>query len=159
MNTKTKADRASLAAFYQLKKLLKPGDTIYTRLCHVSKSGMMRVIDVYVIKDNVPLRISWSTADATGFTYNRKHEGVQVDGCGMDMGFEIVYSLSSALFPDGFGCIGKGESWGESCPSNDHSNGDRDYTIDGFQRIDSEGNETVMHWHSSGGYALRHRWL
>ena len=54
------------------------------------------------------------------------------------MGFAVIYELSQALFPKGFECIG------EKCPSNDHSNGDRDYT---------------PHHHNSGGYALKHRWM
>lgn len=59
-------------------------------------------------------------------------------GCGMDVGFSLVYNLGWVLFPNGFECVG------ERCPSNDHSNGDRDYS---------------PHHHSDGGYALRQRWL
>jgi hypothetical protein len=72
--------------------------TVYTILKHVSTSGMMRVIDAYIIRDNIPLRLSWSVAEAIGMTYNRKHEGVQIGGCGMDMGFAIVNDLSRVLF-------------------------------------------------------------
>jgi hypothetical protein len=78
--------------------------TVYTILKHVSKSGMMRVIDVYIIRNNEPLRLSWSVAELIGATYDRKHEGVKVGGCGMDMGFHIVNNLSMALF-----CPGKYE--------------------------------------------------
>jgi len=131
--------------------------TVYTKLDHVSKSGMMRVIDLYVIRDNVPLRISWSAALATGYKYNQKHEGMQMDGCGMDMGFAAVYALSRALWPKGFGCIGEG------CGSNDHSNGDRNYTPNRNEGItsDKDGNqrEVNTHWHSDGGYILNHRWM
>ena len=35
-------------------------------------------------------------------TYNIKHEGMAMGGCGMDMGFAAVYHLSLALFPKGF---------------------------------------------------------
>lgn len=72
--------------------------TVYTILKHVSSSGMMRVIDVYIIRDNIPLRLSWSVSEAIGMTYNKKHEGVQIGGCGMDMGFAIVNDLSITLF-------------------------------------------------------------
>jgi len=136
-----------------LLKKLKPGNTVWTNLVHVSRSGMYRVIDCFIIRDNSPRRISWLVAKAIGFRYDRRHEGVAVSGCGMDMGFHLVYSLSRVLFPTGHGCIGK------HCPSNDHFNGDRDYTIDGFARKDSNGDETVMHWHREGGYALCHRWI
>jgi len=89
------------AAIDELRAMLKPGDTIYTRLNHVSKSGMMRVIDLFVIRDNEPLRITWAACQATGTTYNGKHDGMRMDGCGMDMGFSAVYHLGSILWPDG----------------------------------------------------------
>lgn len=68
-----------------------------------------------------------------------KGDALVVNGCGMDMGFHVVYELGYTLYGrDGFICIG------ERCPSNDHSNGDRDYT---------------PHAHTDGGYALRYEWL
>ena len=67
-------------------------------------------------------------------------DGLKVSGAGMDMGFWLVYTLSRALWPDGYACIGEG------CPANDHSNGLREYTAG-------------KHQHSDGGYALRQRWL
>lgn len=67
-------------------------------------------------------------------------DGLIVGGCGMDMGYHLVYALARKLWPDGFDCIGPG------CPSNDHSNGDRDYTP-GHRH------------HADGGYCLKHRWL
>jgi hypothetical protein len=121
---------------------LVPGDTIYTRLVHVSRSGMYRVIDLYVIRDNVPLRLSWSAAVLLE-GYDRRHEGAKASGCGMDMGFHLVHNLGYALFPDGFECTGRDE-YMNRCPSNDHSNGDRDYT---------------PHHHSSGGYAFKQVWI
>lgn len=110
---------------------IKPGDTLYTNLIHVSASGMYRVLDVYKIVDNTLLRLSWSAAAACGLKYDMKHEGVGMRGCGMDMGFWLVYELSSVLFPDGFACIGAHPDGrlgpNLTCPSNDHTNGDRSY--------------------------------
>lgn len=85
----------------QLRAMLKPGTTIHTKLNHVSRSGMMRVIDLYVIEDNELRRITWLACKATATTYNEKHEGMRMDGCGMDMGFAAVYNLGRALWPDG----------------------------------------------------------
>lgn len=82
-----------------LLKVIKEGDTVYTSLTHVSRSGMYRVINLFVVKDNQIIRISWSVADVTGYTYNKKHEGVGISGCGMDMGYAIVYDLGRVLFP------------------------------------------------------------
>lgn len=121
----------------KLRELLKPGDVVYTTSRHTSTSGMMRVIDLFIYRDNEPQRITWDVCKATGFAYNNKHEGCRVDGCGMDAGFEVVYNLGCALWPNGYTCTGKG------CRSNDHSNGDRDYT---------------PHTHRESGYALKQRW-
>ena len=41
-----------LAALDELRAMLKPGDIIYTTLNHVSRSGMMRVFDVRVMRNN-----------------------------------------------------------------------------------------------------------
>lgn len=121
----------------RLRELVKPGDTVYTTLRHVSRSGMYRVINLTTIKDNEPLRLSGLAADLLE-GYDEKHEGCRASGAGMDMGFHLVYSLSSVLWPEGFNCIG------EKCPSNDHSNG-----------MDRE--KAVIH--KDGGYALIQRWL
>lgn len=105
-------------AIAQLRETLKPGTTVYTILRHVSRSGMSRDIDVYVMEDGEPRRITWSVAKAADLTYSRKAEAIKIGGCGMDMGFAIVYDLSRSLYDRGhtFTCIGK------DCPSNDHSN-------------------------------------
>ena len=137
----TKAQQAERQeAIEELRELIHPGDTLYTILQHRSSSGMYLAIDVYLIRDNVPLRLSWSVARATGLRYDERHEAVGISGCGRDMGFDVVHRLSRALFPDGFECIGSEKR----CPSNDHVNGDRNYE---------------PHMHSNGGYALRHKWI
>ena len=125
-------------AIARLKESVKPGDTVYTQLKHVSRSGMLRVIQVVKMEDNRPLYLGYNVAAAVDMPYDRKKEGVRIGGVGMDMGFALVYDLSYQLFKDGFDCIGAG------CPANDHSNGDRDYT---------------PHKHSDAGYALKQRWL
>ena len=89
-----------------LLELLKPGDTVYTVCTHVTRSGMSRVLELLVaaIDDNGKpyiRRISWLTCKAAGFSWSKAHEGLQVGGCGMDMGFHVVYSLGLALWPDG----------------------------------------------------------
>lgn len=131
-------------AIDRLKTWIKPGDTVHTQLKSVSRSGMSRVIQVIKINCNTEqkepeiLYLGYNVAQALEMKYDREREGVKIGGCGMDMGFAIVYELSSALFRDGFDCIGEG------CPANDHRNGDRDYTL---------------HRHSDPGYALKHRWI
>ena len=99
MPTITTAQRDEARA--TLRTMLKPGATIHTKLNHVSRSGMMRVIDLFVIEEGELRRITWLACRATATTYNEKHEGMRMDGCGMDMGFAAVYNLGRTLWPDG----------------------------------------------------------
>lgn len=144
----------------ELVRLCPPGTTIYTKLNHVSRSGMSRSITPYVIVDNAPQYIAYSVAVLFGQNRDR-YDGITMRGCGIDMGFALVYNLSSTLYRGGFGCIG------ERCPSNDHANGDRDYRPhdDGTPRDASEVGTDIpqkrayRHYHRDGGYALRREWL
>ena len=74
-------------------------------------------------------------------------------GCGMDMGFALVYNLSSALYPNGFPCTGSTgytktyrKAKQPRCTSNHHSNGDSVYQ------------KGKLH-EGGGGYALNQTWL
>lgn len=128
MTKRQKAEQE--AAIQRLRELLKPGDTVWTTVKHVSRSGMSREISAYVICDGAPVWISGSVAAATGLRRG-KRDGVVIGGGGMDMCFALVYELSHVLWPNGFGCVGEenvGERNHRRCPSNDHANGDRDYT-------------------------------
>lgn len=78
---------------------LKPGDIIYCNLKHVASSGMSRDIQFFTITDNEPNFLTWSVAVVQNLS--TKHEGVHVPGCGMDMGFSVVYNLSRKLFGPG----------------------------------------------------------
>lgn len=117
-------------ALQHLRDILKPGDEVRTILRHVSRSGMLRSISP-IFKDN---DLSYWFSKALDWPLH-KTGGVSVGGCGMDMGFHLVYTLSRCLWREGFDCIGK------DCPSNDHFN-----------------REEKKH-HSDGGYGLRQRWL
>lgn len=127
-------------AIARLRALLPPGSKVHTVLRHVSRSGMSRSIDCYLLKDSDRVWLSRLIHKATGISWDNGRECLKMGGCGMDMGFAIVSDLSYTLYPDSFECIGEG------CPANDHSNGDRDYT---------------PHMHDKGAafYALKHDWL
>jgi hypothetical protein len=117
-----------------LRLLLKPGSPVYTVLRHRSASGMMRCFKLLIVakdyKGKPDIRdISYLAAKAAGFPYNTTYEGIQTNGCGMDMGFHCVYSLSRRLWPKGFKVL-KGQLG---------RNGD----TSGFD--------------TDGGYALEHR--
>jgi hypothetical protein len=94
---------AFVEGWYGLRRHLRPGDTVSLVLRHRSTSGMLR-------------RISPILADRDGYTLNLDRyaamlydappadagEGVKVGGCGMDMGFHLVYELSHALYGNGY---------------------------------------------------------
>ena len=124
----------------RLKELgVKPGATIYTRLIHVSRSGMFRLIGVHVVHKGELVDITYWVNQLLDYGIDRDRGGLRVGGCGMDMGFHVAYSLSRSMFPKGWKCIGK------KCRANDHFNGDRDYS--------------GKSWHRDGGYALKHQWM
>lgn len=84
-----------------LRSILDPGDRVYCVLRHVSRSGMSRRIDLYKI-DGDELR--WLSALASrliGWNLGPRADGIKVQGCGMDMGFHLVYTLGALLWPDG----------------------------------------------------------
>lgn len=89
-------------AHAMLLKMLKPGDTVYTVLRHVSKSGMQRRIDCYTIGKDRRLQYLSGYMEALGIAKRgRKDQGLVVNGCGMDMGFHLVYGLGATLWPNG----------------------------------------------------------
>ena len=138
MTTKyTKSQIDDSRAF--LLKTLRPGDTVHCILKHVSCSGMYRVIDFIVVKDDQPINISWAAAMLLeGF--DPRWDGCRASGCGMDMGFHLVYNLGYKLWPEGFQCVGK------DCAANDHSNPP-------YPRRDG------IEIHNDSGYALNYHWL
>jgi hypothetical protein len=142
MNAKERKDKALEEVKDELRKIIKPGDTVYTVLKHVSRSGMYRVIDLYVMQDNQPRRISWQAAQLLE-GYDERHEGCKVGGCGMDMGYHLVYKLSYSLYPV-YSCLTPGEKHTTDCPSPDHYNGE------GWKKTFTEHHD---------GYALKHYWL
>lgn len=115
----TKAERADKAeAIEGLRKILKPGDTVYTVLESVSRSGMSRVIRVVVptvtvteVQHDTGIGAYTESKTAVSFLHPnhavglvigarqaKRGDGLIVGGCGMDMGFHLVYELSHALY-------------------------------------------------------------
>lgn len=74
--------------------------TVYTILRHVSASGMSRDISLKTMQDGQLIDITFTAAEALGEKVKEKdgHRVIRVGGCGMDMGFHLVYNLSSVLF-------------------------------------------------------------
>ncbi len=82
----------------RLLELLKKGNhQVYTVLRNVSRSGMTRHIDLYTIIKNEPVFLSWHAAEACDWKL-ATDGSVKVGGCGMDMGFHLVNTLSMELY-------------------------------------------------------------
>ena len=82
----------------RLHEILKPGDTVHTIQRHVSRSGMMREISVIGPNNE---DITWHVMHVGGYRRSDKTGALRVSGCGMDMGFHVVYNLGRAMWPDG----------------------------------------------------------
>lgn len=95
------SEREKMEAVERLREILKPGDTIYTVLKHVSASGMSRSIQLATVLDGDIFDITYYAARALGERIDAKHGGIRIGGCGMDMGFALVYDLGRALWPSG----------------------------------------------------------
>lgn len=135
--TTAKVTKAQLAANEltetkeKLLSLLNGNRTVYTLVKRVSSSGMSRHIQCFIVRDGRICNITYWASKILGYKINRDTGGLIVGGCGMDMGFHVVYSLSRRLFPDGFK-LDEGE-YGR--------NGDKS----GFD--------------TNGGYYLKQEWL
>lgn len=83
-----------------LRRFLRKGTKVYTVLRHVSPSGTSRFIDLYVVKQNEPIRLTWSAAITLEWTYSRQREALRINGCGTDVGFQAVYALADIVLGD-----------------------------------------------------------
>jgi len=69
---------------------------VFTVLRHVSRSGMMRHLSLFVVFNGEPIEITHRAASALDWRVtDRGH--LKVAGCGMDMGFHTVYSLARTV--------------------------------------------------------------
>jgi hypothetical protein len=83
-----------------LTHYVSEGDTVYTVLRSVSSSGMSRTLSLKVAKEGKILDLTyyagtvldWPIVEVNG------SRALRVGGCGMDMGFHTVYTLSRVLF-------------------------------------------------------------
>lgn len=120
----TKAEKVERAeAIDKLRGWIKPGDTVYTILDHVSTSGMSRAIRVLVptVGENGHagtvdfIHPNYAVGKALGLRHwkrqGREQDALVVGGCGMDMGFHLVYELSHTLY--GGRVCGCGAWWHE----------------------------------------------
>lgn len=131
-------DKEREAACDRLRELFPVGSHINIVCTEVSRSGSTNGYRVLISNHPDDERlgdISWLVA--TAIDAKRSNSGaIKSGGWGLDRAFHIVYRLGRALYPHGVPCTGD-----ENCRSNDHFNGDHDFTKGKI--------------HSDGGYAYR----
>jgi hypothetical protein len=87
--------------------------------------------------------IGYLAAAAMDRRWDSDRGGIAARGAGMDMGFDLVYNLGRAMYPNGVNCAGE-----KRCQSNDHVNPGAD-----------RNNYDRRHKHSDSGYAFKAEWL
>jgi hypothetical protein len=116
-----KAEKPNQEEINRLKVWIEANNyTVYTVIRHVSASGMYREISVVIpvisteVNESAPVvrttmvrqfvHPSYTIAGLLNRGYSEKngHNAVICKGCGMDMGFDLVYNLSSVLYGDGY---------------------------------------------------------
>lgn len=137
MTTKEERDQAMA----RLREIARDsGYKFYTVLRHVSRSGMFRKISVYAMTREGKIWLDGYISHLGIYSLDKSGEGLRVSGCGMDMGFDVVYNVGTLIYPKGFRCHGK------KCMGSEHHNPP-------FPPRDGR-----MH-HKSGGYAIRQEWI
>jgi len=88
--------------WYRLRAILAPGDTVSLILRHTSTSGMLRRISPVIPSSYAGQPWTLNLDRWAAMLYDAPEadagDGVKVGGCGMDMGFHLVYTVASALY-------------------------------------------------------------
>ena len=92
-------------AIDNLKRLFEKEKQIYTICRNVSRSGMSRDISFIVFQNNKPVHISYWLHKAFGYKLAGKNQytALKIGGCGMDMGYHVVNTVSRLLYADKMG--------------------------------------------------------
>ena len=86
------AERAK--ALEYLREYLKPGDTVYTVLRHVSRSGLSRSISpIVILAGGKPYDVAHLAARVFGLPFDRDNGGVKTTSDGHSLVYELSYAL------------------------------------------------------------------
>ncbi|WAA19710.1 hypothetical protein SEA_DALILPOP_83 [Gordonia phage Dalilpop] len=85
-------------ALERLREILPPGSTVVTIVKHVTASGMGRTIQPVTVYNGEVFNLTGYVARVVGWKVDTDRGGVYVQGCGMDMGFHLVYSLARVIY-------------------------------------------------------------
>lgn len=95
----TKKEQEKQDAIDRIRDDFPEGRQVWTRVKAAERSGMRRIVEVVVFDVSCPdhhistVWLSYLVAKALGYAYNKKKEGIIINGCGFDAGFEIVHDL------------------------------------------------------------------
>lgn len=84
----------------ELLELVKPNDKIYINVVSVSNSGMSRKMTFHIVQGKEIRNITHLVSIVAGYNTDNNYN-LKVSGCGMDMGFSVVYNLGRCLWRDG----------------------------------------------------------
>lgn len=81
-----------------MNKQEKP--TLYTSLKHVSSSGMSRDMKVLAVVEGDIIDVTYYVGKLDIGTLKERNgqRVIRVGGCGMDVGFHVVYTISAMLY-------------------------------------------------------------
>lgn len=102
--TMTKKQQKQEEFEYAKKQLLehfvKEGDTVYTLLRSVAPSGMSRTMSLKVAKNGRIQDLTYYASIVLDYPLVEVNgsRAIRVGGAGMDLGFQVVYSLARVLF-------------------------------------------------------------
>jgi hypothetical protein len=104
MTKKQEIEQEREGAIEKLRTLFAGDDkpVIHTIIRHVSASGMSRDISLIYVKEGAIHNITYWGALALDWKLSEKsgNRAIRVGGCGMDMGFHTVYTLSRVIYRD-----------------------------------------------------------
>jgi hypothetical protein len=104
MTKKQEIEQEREGAIEKLRALFAGDDkpVIHTIIRHVSASGMSRDISLIYVKEGAIHNITYWGALALDWKLSEKsgNRAIRVGGCGMDMGFHTVYTLSRVIYRD-----------------------------------------------------------
>lgn len=150
-----KSDEERQEAMEKLLTMVKPGDTVETVLRHCSRSRMSWSISPVIYRDGRTIDLSYWAVRLLGYSFDQKNGGLKIGGCGMDMGFALVYAMSRALFPNGFGIEGEMPLGHKIRPT---SKKNAAKAVERGAKFRGRNGDTSG-WDDDGGYALLHRWI
>ena len=102
MSKKSEKETKRAEAITRLRKIIKPGAELGVIAKNVARSGMSRDIAVLTCRKDGIQNISGLVADALEWRWDDE-DAVKVGGAGMDMGFHLIHTLGTVLYPKG-GC-------------------------------------------------------